>query len=77
MFESFLTRKLQQKWLEKPSLSIGKVQKMLQIFAEALLLATGQRPNGQTNQKRRPAPHDGTRGAERPGPFTPPNQLGG
>lgn len=50
---------------------------MLQIFAEALLLAAGQRPNGQTHQKRRPAPHDGTRGAERPGPFTPPNQLGG
>lgn len=50
---------------------------MLQIFAEALLLATGQRMEGQTNQKRRPAPHDGTRGAERPGPFTPPNQLGG
>lgn len=28
---------------------------MLQIFAEALLLATGQRPHGQTNQKRHPA----------------------
>ena len=50
---------------------------MLQIFAEALLLATGQKLEGQGNQKRRPAPHDGTRGAERPGPFTPPNQLGG
>jgi hypothetical protein len=77
MFESFLTRKHQQKRLEKPSPSQGKGQKMLQIFAEALLLATGQRLDGQTNQKRRPAPHDGTRGAERPGPFTPPNQLGG
>jgi hypothetical protein len=77
MFESFLTRKLQQKRLEKPSPSLGKGQKMLQIFAEALLLATGQKLEGHSNQKRRPAPHDGTRGAERPGPFTPPNQLGG
>ncbi len=50
---------------------------MLQIFAEALLLATGQRLDQSAQQKRRPAPHDGTRGAERPGPYTPPNQLGG
>lgn len=50
---------------------------MLQIIAEALLLATGQSLQHQVNHKRRPAPHDGSRGAERPGPFTPPNQLGG
>lgn len=55
----------------------GKGHQMLQIIAEALLLATGQSMPAQTNHKRRPAPHDGSRGAERPGPYTPPNQLGG
>lgn len=45
---------------------------MLQIIAEALLLAAGQRP-----MKRKPSPQDGGRGADRPGPYTPPDRLGG
>ncbi len=45
---------------------------MLQILAEALLLASGQHM-----QKRRPAPQDGGRGADRPGPYTPPDRIGG
>jgi len=45
---------------------------MLQIIAEALLLAAGQRPG-----KRQPSPQDGARGAERPGPYVPPSRLGG
>jgi len=45
---------------------------MLQILAEALLLATGQRP-----AKRHTSPQDGGRGADRPGPYTPPDRLGG
>ncbi len=44
---------------------------MLQILAEALLLAAGQRP-----LKRQPSPHDGGRGADRPGPYTPPDRFG-
>lgn len=49
---------------------------MLQILAEALLLASGQRPDHRSN-KRQPAPQDGSRGAERPGPYTPPSRVGG
>lgn len=49
---------------------------MLQIFAEALLLAAGQRPE-QRPTKRQPAPQDATRGIERPGPYTPPSRVGG
>lgn len=45
---------------------------MLQIIAEALLLAAGQRP-----MKRKPSLQDGGRGADRPGPYTPPDRLGG
>lgn len=49
---------------------------MLQILAEALLLAAGQRPEQRPN-KRQPAPQDGNRGTERPGPYTPPSRVGG
>lgn|GEM_PF-5750016 len=49
---------------------------MLQILAEALLLAAGQRPE-QRPGKRQPSPQDGARGAERPGPYTPPSRVGG
>lgn len=49
---------------------------MLQILAEALLLAAGQRLE-QRPGKRQPAPQDGTRGTERPGPYTPPSRVGG
>lgn len=45
---------------------------MLQIIAEALLLASGQKL-----PKRKPSPQDGGRGADRPGPYTPPDRLGG
>lgn len=45
---------------------------MLQIFAEALLLAAGHRP-----AKRQPSPHDATRDMDRPGPYTPPSRVGG
>lgn len=49
---------------------------MLQILAEALLLAAGQRIEHRP-AKRQPAPQDGSRGAERPGPYTPPSRVGG
>lgn len=49
---------------------------MLQILAEALLLASGQRLE-QRPTKRLPAPHDTARGTERPGPYTPPSRVGG
>ena len=49
---------------------------MLQIFAEALLLAAGQRP-AQRPAKRQPSPHDATRDMDRPGPYTPPSRVGG
>ena len=45
---------------------------MLQILAEALLLASGQRL-----MKRPPSPQDGGRGQDRPCPYTPPDRLGG
>lgn len=48
---------------------------MLQILAEALLLASGQRLAPRPN-KRQPSPQDGTRGTERPGPYTPPSRVG-
>lgn len=49
---------------------------MLQILAEALLLAAGQRLEQRPN-KRPPAPRDATRGTERPGSYTPPSRVGG
>lgn len=49
---------------------------MLQILAEALLLAAGQRLEPRPG-KRQQSPQDGTRGTERPGPYTPPSRVGG
>lgn len=49
---------------------------MLQILAEALLLASGQRLEPRPN-KRKPSPQDGARGTDRPGPYTPPSRVGG
>lgn len=49
---------------------------MLQLIAEALLLATGHRLEQRAN-KRQPSPQDGSRGTERPGPYTPPSRVGG
>lgn len=45
---------------------------MLQIIAEALLLAAGQYP-----AKRHPSPKDDLRVTERPGPYTPLSRVGG
>lgn len=47
---------------------------MLQILAEALLLAAGQRLE-QRPSKGHPVPQDATRGTERPGPYTPPSRI--
>lgn len=49
---------------------------MLQILAEALLIAAGHRLEQRSN-RRQPSPQDGARGAERPGPYTPPSRVGG